>query len=956
MRRPGRRSFAAALLALLALASLLGVDAPRPALAEDPAIPHTGDTVTGAECDITGPPPSHSGGGACWKSTHSEHRRLDHYEHQERQGVVWVATQPRRTHVESCDRNVVDDSATDHGMVPTNWCEPELGDGWPDPADAQNLRWKHVETEHSGSGHDVVWHESTIDTTNVAPVFQPPTILQSTVTCCGGWNNGRPVATLRALDADVVQISGVWQDDLRFRSRSGDSQLGVSRLANARFLPGGGGQDVDVELSGVSPGTVWIEVDVRDLRDTATDTITIGPFTISADQNQAPTVDISGVTVTEGESAVLTITSSVGGGSGTVQFGTQDGTATAGSDYEQQSGTHSFSGPGTRQVTVRTIDDSDDEGTETFTVELSNGSGVDIGTAVATVTVIDNDDPPQRCQAGEHAHNPVFGSGYHPVGLAGTDDHRDAHGGGSATGCFGDHPAPVVQPVQTGCNAPSTRLSALSATAGTYSLSGFSPTTYSYSLAVIGVRNVQVSATAADSGASVSIYGGPAFPGSDSRLISSHNSFGVEVTNSGESCTYRVDMSYQAAPLTECPAMSGQELVNGVCVDACSDNFIPQFDDNGQVNGCIFLGDCPFDLYGLDNPPTNPYRDYDPLWIAGPDTFPAVAEGESASVARTALKCFQVWRDDPTGWPSWPSDVHRCIWNELNLSGFGDCLSFSLTVEAVIPAVEADSATRPWSFKSDDCGLNASAPRVESTTNPWTPDDTSCESSGGEWSRSYCFSCSTTAPTNDPGEWAVTLGDLTNPSAYGPYVDVPLEVSITDWGDASHLVVTATATKRDARWWFNSANDWGYDPVWGTSASTSIIVPRRSGPPPSDDVIEANVADVAALPNTVRYNNARTRYEGNNGQFVNILALRVKVGLRVAGAGWGHYVTRMPRASKLRGLVKPWALRLSTWSRLLVPSILPLEARSVWCQARISSVQAMMVSTVSWYSGSSPVS
>ena len=56
------------------------------------------------------------------------------------------------------------------------------------------------------------------------------------------------------------------------------------------------------------------------------------------------------------------------------------------------------------------------------------------------------------------------------------------------------------------------------------------------------------------------------------------------------------------------------------------------------------------------------------------------------------------------------------------------------------------------------------------------------------------------------------------------------------------------------------------------------------------------------------------------------------------------------RASKLVGLVKPWALRLSTWSRLLVPSILPLEARSLWCQARISSDQAMMVSTMSWSS------
>ena len=200
------------------------------------------------------------------------------------------------------------------------------------------------------------------------------------------------MATLRALDADVVQISGVWQDDLRFRSRSGDSQLGVSRLANARFLPGGGGQDVDVELSGVSPGTVWIEVDVRDLRDTATDTITIGPFTISADPNQAPTVSISGATVVEGEQAELTVTSSVGGGSGTVQYRVVNGSAVAGSDFrDPDPSTLTFSGPGTRQVRVDTVDDSDVEGNETFTVVLSNPSGVDIGTGSATVTIIDND-------------------------------------------------------------------------------------------------------------------------------------------------------------------------------------------------------------------------------------------------------------------------------------------------------------------------------------------------------------------------------------------------------------------------------------------------------------------------------------------------------------------------------------------------------------------------------------
>ena len=82
---------------------------------------------------------------------------------------------------------------------------------------------------------------------------------------------------------------------------------------------------------------------------------------------------------------------------------------------------------------------------------------------------------------------------------------------------------------------------------------------------------------------------------------------------------------------------------------------------------------------------------------------------------------------------------------------------------------------------------------------------------------------------------------------------------------------------------------------------------------------------------------------------------RVAGGGRGWPAGWPR-VAGGGRGWPLGGLVKPWALRLSTWSRLLVPSILLLEARSLWCQARISSDQAVMVSTMSWYSPSSPVS
>ena len=47
-----------------------------------------------------------------------------------------------------------------------------------------------------------------------------------------------------------------------------------------------------------------------------------------------------------------------------------------------------------------------------------------------------------RCASGEHAHNPDFGGGVHPLGLKNTQAHRDLHGGGARpTGCSGDHPA-----------------------------------------------------------------------------------------------------------------------------------------------------------------------------------------------------------------------------------------------------------------------------------------------------------------------------------------------------------------------------------------------------------------------------------------------------------------------------------------------------------------------------------
>ena len=74
-------------------------------------------------------------------------------------------------------------------------------------------------------------------------------------------------------------------------------------------------------------------------------------------------------------------------------------------------------------------------------------------------------------------------------------------------------------------------------------------------------------------------------------------------------------------------------------------------------------------------------------------------------------------------------------------------------------------------------------------------------------------------------------------------------------------------------------------------------------------------------------------------------ALRESVGCESAGFG-GVIMSRAVRGRRsCWGWCEPWATRRRTWRRLLVPSIRPLEGRPALCQAKISSPQAMMVST-----------
>jgi hypothetical protein len=76
----------------------------------------------------------------------------------------------------------------------------------------------------------------------------------------------------------------------------------------------------------------------------------------------------------------------------TVEFGTADAVATSGSDYGAISGQMTFApGETSKRFLVSVVDDSAQEGNETFLVNLSNATGSIIADGQGVVTIIDND-------------------------------------------------------------------------------------------------------------------------------------------------------------------------------------------------------------------------------------------------------------------------------------------------------------------------------------------------------------------------------------------------------------------------------------------------------------------------------------------------------------------------------------------------------------------------------------
>jgi hypothetical protein len=121
-----------------------------------------------------------------------------------------------------------------------------------------------------------------------------------------------------------------------------------------------------------------------------------GTLTITDNETPSEVSVADNVTVDEAAGTVNFTVVRTGDTSGisTVDYTAASGTAVSGADFTAASGTVIFAaGDTSKTVTVIISDDTEVEGDETFTLQLSNPSNTVLGTASATATIRDNDVP-----------------------------------------------------------------------------------------------------------------------------------------------------------------------------------------------------------------------------------------------------------------------------------------------------------------------------------------------------------------------------------------------------------------------------------------------------------------------------------------------------------------------------------------------------------------------------------
>lgn len=114
--------------------------------------------------------------------------------------------------------------------------------------------------------------------------------------------------------------------------------------------------------------------------------------------NDAPSIAISDITAAEGDGTVTVVVALTGisDSDTTVDYATAGSTATSGTDFTATSGTLTWTAgqTGNKSFTVTIAEDSLDEDSEIFVVNLNNASNGSISDSQASITITDNDTPP----------------------------------------------------------------------------------------------------------------------------------------------------------------------------------------------------------------------------------------------------------------------------------------------------------------------------------------------------------------------------------------------------------------------------------------------------------------------------------------------------------------------------------------------------------------------------------
>jgi hypothetical protein len=224
---------------------------------------------------------------------------------------------------------------------------------------------------------------------------EAPTLSINDVTLPEGNNSSTAFTfnvTLSAASGKTVTVNFATAND----SATSASDF-VARAGTLTFAPGQTTQTVAVEAN----GDTLVENDETfflDLSNAANATLddSQGIGNITNDE-VAPTISIAGVSQQEGNRGntdfVFVVTlSNASSQNVTVNFVTEDGTATAGSDYGARSGLISFApGETSKTVTVPVNADMLGEADEIFSVRLSAATQALVGTAVATGTILNDD-------------------------------------------------------------------------------------------------------------------------------------------------------------------------------------------------------------------------------------------------------------------------------------------------------------------------------------------------------------------------------------------------------------------------------------------------------------------------------------------------------------------------------------------------------------------------------------